>query len=176
MAVDQTTLADLLLRAQGGDAGALELLCSELDGYMRAVFAGKFDDPGTVDDLVQETHLRFLNSVAAVREPTRLRGFVAKVAVHVMQDHLRARYRRREEALSEESPLAASDPAPDRAVEQADLERALAGLPEKSRRILLLKADGFRYEEIAEQLGLSVSGVKMQVKRSMEHLRAELAV
>lgn len=176
MTGDPAALAGLLVRAQSGDADALERLCSELDGYMRGFFARKFDDPGTVDDLVQETHLRFLKSIAAVREPARLRGFVAKVAVHVMQDHLRARYRRREEALSEGSALVAEDDAPDSAVEQADLERAMARLSEKSRHVLALKSEGFKYEEIAEQLELSVSAVKMQVKRSVEQLRGELAM
>ncbi len=55
-----------------------------------------------------------------------------------------------------------------------DLTEALNKLSEKSREIILLKSQGYDYEEISEQMGLSVSGVKMQVKRTLEQLRFSL--
>jgi len=42
-----------------------------------------------------------------------------------------------------------------------DLTEALNKLSEKSREIILLKSQGYDYEEISEQMGLSVNGVKM---------------
>ena len=51
------------------------------------------------------------------------------------------------------------------------MQKALAQLPEKSRHILTMKSNGYSYEEIAAETELSVSGVKMQVKRSIEQLK-----
>jgi DNA-directed RNA polymerase specialized sigma24 family protein len=57
-----------------------------------------------------------------------------------------------------------------------DLRKALDQLPEQSRRILLMRADGYKYEEISAKTDLSVSGVKMQVKRNLAKLRSALDV
>ena len=39
-----------------------------------------------------------------------------------------------------------------------------------------MRADGYKYEEISAQTDLSVSGVKMQVKRNLDKLRSVLNV
>ena len=57
-----------------------------------------------------------------------------------------------------------------------DLQKALEQLPEQSRRILLMRADGYKYEEISAETDMSVSGVKMQVKRNLAKLRSALDV
>ena len=187
MADRQKTLSQLLPKAQRGDKAALNLLCQELDGYIRGFFRQKFRDSSTVDDLCQETHLRLLRSLPTVREPTKLRGFVVKVAVHVTQDYFRAKYRRREDPLDDnlatDSSIQSGAPAGRASLggstpilEQVDLETALSLLPEKGRRIILMKAEGYKYEEIASETGLTVSGVKMQVKRCIELLRSALVV
>lgn len=57
-----------------------------------------------------------------------------------------------------------------------DLQKALEQLSEQSRLILLMRADGYKYEEISAKTDLSVSGVKMQVKRNLAKLRLALDV
>jgi RNA polymerase sigma factor (sigma-70 family) len=110
----------------------------------------------------------------------KLKSFVAKVVLHVTQDYFRQKYRRREEELDKydtgeqrvktEEGISPKDD--DYILNRLDLEAALDDLPPKSRTILLLKSQGYNYEEISEKTGLSVSGVKMQVKRSLEQLRS----
>jgi RNA polymerase sigma factor (sigma-70 family) len=138
-----------------------------------------------VDDLTQETYLRLLRNLTTIREPMKLRSFVAKVALHVTQDYFREKYREKEEDLephllttsaSEGGLSRGPDQASldDQAVRKVDLERALAELPDKARQIILLRAEGHKYEEISDQVGLTVSGVKMQVKRNLEKLKTAL--
>ncbi|MCG8607009.1 sigma-70 family RNA polymerase sigma factor, partial [bacterium] len=109
----------------------------------------------------------------------------AKVALHVAQDHLRNKYRKKEEGLEihyspfdngethlkEEPNVHQED---DRILDRVDLLQALQSLPERSREIIIMKGQGYNYEEIAAEMDLTVSGVKMQVKRSMETLRLSL--
>jgi RNA polymerase sigma-70 factor (ECF subfamily) len=178
-------LADLLRKAQQGDENALNLLCRELERHIRGYFWAKFRDNDIVDDLAQETYLRLLRNLTTIREPMKLISFVTKVALHVTQDYFREKYRAKEEELE---PHLLTTPASggelgsgsaqaeldDQAVRQVDLERALAELPDKARQIILLRAEGHKYEEISVQVGLTVSGVKMQVKRNLEKLKTAL--
>ena len=181
----QKDLARLLRKAQAGDKFALQKLCKELEGYVRGFFWKKFRDNAIVDDLCQETFIRFLNNLPQIRDKMKLRSFVAKVAFHVMQDHFRQKYRRNEESLevdyqdetTQEPHLKAEsfETENDEVIlDNMVLTEALKKLSEKSREIILLKSEGYNYEEISEQVGLSVSGVKMQVKRTLEQLRFSL--
>ena len=174
-------LAELAAAARSGDKDALESLCKELQSCVRGFFWNKFQDDELVDELTQETYLRMLKSFGNLRDPSRVRAFVTKVAFHVSQDHLRRKYRVREESLdalleSGSKRIQGYAPDADRVLNQVDLEKALSELSYKARQILLLKVDGFKYEEISSQLGLSVSGVKMQVKRSLERIRGTVFV
>ena len=178
-------LAALLTKAQGGDHSSLQTLCKELEGYVRRFFQKKFRADAVVDDLCQETFIRFLHNLPQIRDKMKLRSFVAKVAFHVMQDHFRQKYRKSEERLEEDyQDETIQEPhlkvenleneSADDILNKVDLTEALNKLSEKSREIILLKSQGYDYEEISEQMGLSISGVKMQVKRTLEQLRFSL--
>jgi DNA-directed RNA polymerase specialized sigma24 family protein len=56
----------------------------------------------------------------------------------------------------------------------SSLGREVNQIPERSRKILMMKTQGYKYEEISAEMGLTVSGVKMQIKRSIEQLRSVL--
>jgi len=178
-------LADLLRKAQQGDQDALEVLCKELERPVRGFFWQKFRDNDIVDDLSQETYIRLLRNLTTIREPMKLRSFVTKVSIHVTQDYFRGKYREKEEelephvrtipisegVLGRESRQVALD---DQTVLKVDLERALSELSDRARQIILLRAEGHKYEEISAQVGMTVSGVKMQVKRNLEKLKTAL--
>lgn len=173
--------ADLLTKAQKGNRWALEMLCSELEAFLRPYFRKRFTDPEVVNDLSQETYLKFLQSFPKIREKMQLKSFVAKVAFHVTQDYLRVKYRRGEKHLLQNESFDESRdsqfPQIAIAVDSGDIESkidmktALAKLPAKTRKILIMKAEGYKYEEIAEKVDISVSGVKMQIKRNFEKLK-----
>lgn len=55
---------------------------------------------------------------------------------------------------------------------EARLWTAIDSLPEKCREIFLLcKRDGLKYEEIAEELGVSINTVKNQVSKALQTLK-----
>ena len=50
---------------------------------------------------------------------------------------------------------------------RVDLERAIAGLPDKARRVLVLRdVEGYKYDEIARLTGVSLGTVKAQIHRA----------
>jgi len=185
MTDQQQNLAHLLRKAQKGDQESLKTLCIALEKIVREYFRSKFNDLSIVDDLSQETHLRFLKNIPGIHEPMKLKNFILKVAFHVLQDFFRQKYRMEEHKMSiisefghrENTKLyhdAEASAVTEDVLSKMDIENALMSLPEKTRQILMMKAEGFKYDEIAEEFKLSVSGVKMQVKRGVEKLRISL--
>ena len=169
-------LADLLKKATAGDDTALNALCRELEPPIQKYFWSQFKNPDIVDELCQETFVRFLKNLPNIREHMSLRSFVIKVAIHVTQDYFRKKYRHPEEALDAEAVTSGGEDPAEAILSRMDLQKALDQLPEQSRRILFMRADGYKYEEISAQTDMSVSGVKMQVKRNLAKLRSALDV
>ena len=177
MAEDRTArrLAGLLKKATAGDEAALNALCQELEPTIQKYFWYRFQNPDIVEELCQETFVRFLKNLPNIRDRMSLRSFVIKVAIHVTQDYFRKKYRHPEEELDAET-VASGENLSEALLRNMDLRKALDQLPEQSRRILLMRADGYKYEEISAKTDLSVSGVKMQVKRNLAKLRSALDV
>jgi RNA polymerase sigma-70 factor, ECF subfamily len=58
---------------------------------------------------------------------------------------------------------------------EININKAIDGLPDECRKIFLLnRNEGFKYAEIAEQLGISVKTVETQMSRALKKLREEL--
>lgn len=73
----------------------------------------------------------------------------------------------------------APGPGPEILAERSEtgraLERALAGLPERQRRVFILKEiEGFKHEEIGGILGIPVNTIKTLLFRAVKRLREEL--
>jgi RNA polymerase sigma-70 factor (ECF subfamily) len=126
-------------------------------------------DRDRAEDLAQET---FARAVAA--PPNNPRPWLFAVALNLVREDGRRALRqgRRLELLRTEDPMPEHGP-------EADLERnertaavhaALATLGERDREALLLKAEGFNYEEIASTLGLSKGAVGTTLARARRRL------
>ncbi len=128
-------------------------------------------DAATADDLVQESFLRLARNLPKLRRVDRVDALVARVAHSVLVDHLR-RVRPRE-AIEE---LAAPDEEPDLSSEVAGwLPDFVDGLPPTYRdAVRMAELDGVTQRQIADELGLSVSGAKSRVQRGRRLLRERL--
>lgn len=126
-------------------------------------------DRDRAEDLAQET---FARAVSA--PPDNPRPWLFAVALNlVREDGRRASTRgRRLELLRNEDPGPA--PAPDAVFERNEeterVHAALAALKERDREALLLKAEGFDYDEIAAALGLARGAVGTTLARARRRL------
>ncbi|HYE58662.1 MAG TPA: sigma-70 family RNA polymerase sigma factor [Rhodothermales bacterium] len=156
-------------RAQAGDAAARDQLLVAVERVVRAFFVRRLGERTEVDDLVQNTLVRVHQGLDVLKDPARLKAFSLKAALFELQDHFRGRYATRERLFDpEELPEGAETPPMGDALDAA---RVMATLNERSRRVLELRAYGYRYEEIAEMTGSTEAAVKMQVKRALDRLR-----
>jgi RNA polymerase sigma-70 factor, ECF subfamily len=125
-------------------------------------------DRDRAEDLAQET---FARAVAA--PPNNPRPWLFAVALNLVREDGRRNLRqgRRLELLRNDSPPAAG-PEEDfeRNERSAAVRTALATLNERDREALLLKAEGFNYQEIAATLGLSKGAVGTTLARARRRL------
>jgi len=126
-------------------------------------------DRDRAEDLAQET---FARAVAA--PPDNPRPWLFAVSLNlVREDGRRAATRgRRLELLRAEQDQPAAGPEADfeRREAAARVRGALAVLNERDREALLLKAEGFDYEEIAATLGLAKGAVGTTLARARRRL------
>lgn len=150
---------------------------------LRYVGAFGVNAPDT-EDVVQDVFLSLFRHVQLGRPRTNLRGWLFRVAHNLALKH-RLRTRRRELTevmdVSEVSGppgagvahlASTSNPEQQMANDQRR-QRLLAvfrALPERDRRCLSLRAEGLRYREIADALGISLGAVAKSLARSMTRM------
>jgi RNA polymerase sigma-70 factor (ECF subfamily) len=125
-------------------------------------------DRDRAEDIAQET---FARAVAA--PPRNPRPWLFAVALNLVREDARKEIRqgRRLQLLKNE---AEAPPAPDEHLERdeqvARVRAALAQLNDRDREALLLKAEGFNYDEIAETLGLAKGAIGTTLARARRRL------
>jgi RNA polymerase sigma-70 factor (ECF subfamily) len=123
--------------------------------------------PHDADEVVQEVFLALLHHLRANKPRTNLRAWLFQVA------HNQAARARRRPPVDNLPPPA---PAPTPEALAIDAQRRLriaaviAALPPKDRACLALRAEGLRYREIAQILGISVPGVALALDRAAKRL------
>ena len=146
-------------------------------GFVRATQAdvwrlcASLVDPGTADDLTQETYLRAFRGLDEFAGRSSARTWLLAIARHVCADHIRALQRRRRLRAR----LTEPDPVPDPAghIGVADLLREL---PEERRAAFVLtQVLGLSYEEAAEACGVPVGTIRSRVARARTQLVSALA-
>ena len=158
---------------------------AQLRPFVRAVAAAVLkESPKSpdVEDCVQETLRRAIESVGTLQSPSALRPWVTGIARHVALDHIRARQRARARSAlpgpvqhtpdAPDALAAIPDPRPDaeRALatrtQMRALEGALAALPEGQRdAVSLFFLEDKSYHEISSALGVPLGTVATWVAR-----------
>ena len=130
---------------------------------------------GSVDeseDVVQETWIRAVDSLAAFRGEARFYSWIAAIAANRIGDRLRRRKRWVFDGVDLDTLPATDQQSTEKGVAAIDIERAVARLPQGSRTVLVLHdIEGFTHEEIAVQLGITAGTSKSQLFRARRALR-----
>lgn len=144
-------------------------LRGELLGFVRR----RIQNSSDAEDLVQEILLRIVRSVASLRSRERFHAWVYQIARGVLADYWHTH--RRDQLREPEDP---NLPAVDARKQHASHELAeclrifSSRLPEPYREAVeLSEMAGLPHREIADRLGISVSGVKSRVQRGRDKLK-----
>ncbi|MGP9814509.1 RNA polymerase sigma factor [Rhodopseudomonas sp. NSM] len=155
-----------------------ELLIAKYDEFGRRL-TRRLGSADLASDVLQETYLRLerISDIGPVRSPG---AYLFKIALNIALDRHRAEQRRL--TVDEvDALLTIPDDRPDaaRVIEDRSeinlLRRAIAELPERRRRVLLLsRIDGLPHREIAERLSVTVRTVETDLKQAVEHCAERL--
>lgn len=130
-------------------------------------------NPVDADDLVQECLTRALARLTMWQEVRDLRAYLFTILHHIHADSL-ARRRAEGNVVPIEDALRtyACKPAQMGRIEVNELMRAVSGLTEEQRNVVLLAGvAGLKYEEIARVLDIPVGTVMSRLNRAREALR-----
>lgn len=138
----------------------------------------RISDQTAAEDLASDVFVRLLEALQSGRGPqSNLKGWLIATASHVVTDHLRRRYRRPVEALSESMP----DGAPgihaeiDQREQNRSVQRAYAQLTSEQQHVLALRfGQGYSIEETAVQIKKNVNAVKALQFRALAALQRQI--
>ena len=156
-------------------AARTDELWTAFGGPLKGFIAKRVRDEHDAEDLLQEVFLRTHATVRDVRDPDRVRPWLYRVATNVIADYYRERRLVDLPMMADE--LAEDAPGPDNA--NGEVARCLGPmidrLPEGYRRALVLAdLEGRSQKEVAEELGLSLSGAKSRIQRARRKLKVTL--
>ena len=164
--------------AQVPTADATRLLYERHSSRIFGFCMSRLGSREEAEDAVQTTFLNAQRGLGRGVVPDYELAWLFKIAQNVCHNrHQSSRRRGRVEATQDLDALQDVLATPERgsSVSLADLTRALSAVPERQRRALLLREfQGFSYEEISIELGVSVAAVETLIFRARRSVAAEL--
>jgi RNA polymerase sigma-70 factor, ECF subfamily len=175
---------ELIRAALGGDDGAYGALVERYKGRAYGVAVGIVGDGDDAMDVVQESFVKAYFNLKDFRFGSNFYTWFYRLLVNLAIDRWRKSSRSAEVRFDESwlsgdvSPPGsfAYPKTPEEILEQRELgealQRAIMGLPEYHRAVILLReVEGMAYEEIAKALGCSVGTVMSRLHYARGKLR-----
>ena len=131
-------------------------------------------DPELAADIAQETFVRLYERKTVPDAPA---AWLVTVAMNLFRNAHSTRQRRRRllEVVPDAEAFADRSVPPAHSIESREIERrvrrALDGIPERERQLLLLRAEGYSYRDIAEALDLHEGSVGTLLARAKRAFR-----
>ena len=188
-------------RVLAGEPEVFEQLVRKYNRLGGAIAYGVLSDFHLAEDVVQDAFIRAFEALDSLKEPDRLRAWLAGIVKRRSSDVLRQRKNPRIRAASLEaggadaeeggslgSTVSSDSRRPGQSPDDSQLDAAvhaerrrqvlecISGLDENDRIIVSLKhMEGLSYREIAELMETSVSAVESRLFRARRVLRKKLA-
>lgn len=170
----------IVKRAAKGDARAHEIIYRAFATPVYTLCLRFTKVPAHAEDLVQETFIEIMRSIAKFRGEAALGSWIRRIAVTKSLMFLRSAWTSRGQSLADGwDDMTPGDNLshgvsrhPDDAM---DLDAALANLPDVARAVVWLHdVEGFTHKEIAAFMGKTESFSKSQLSRAYQRLRPML--
>lgn len=171
--------ASLARRAAEGHPAAARAVWDRYSRMVRGLLRRTLGPDQDVEDLLQESFLRFFQSVGGLRDPSLLASFLVGITLRVARSELRRRRVRRILRLTDPAELPEpvgppSDEAARRAVR--DLYAVLDGVQPDTRIVFVLRfVERLELTEIAVALDCSLATAKRRIARAEEIVQRRIA-
>lgn len=164
--------------SQKGNKESYRDLLKDIAPFIKAYLLPTLANPEWADDITQEVLLSVHKSLKTYNSKYAFKPWLISIINFRRTDFLRKHYARRDDKKTSlinpeflrtyvtKSPFAG---------EYKDIEAALSTLPKKQRKVFeMMKIQGHSAEEVAKEMNMSVSAVKVSAHRAMKKLRGQL--
>ena len=150
-----------------------DAIWTHLSSDLRRFIRRRVSDDHVADDLLQETFVRVHRNIETLQDADRLAAWVYQIARNVVHDHHR-------KATNSTVALADADPIDDcddhldrlRCRGAGWLDEMIRALPDGYREaVQLAEIEGLAQQQVADRLGLSLSGAKSRIQRGRVMLK-----
>lgn len=171
---------ELALNLQRGDLSALAILVeqhhSPLLGFLYRMTGG---DRTLAEDLVQESFLRVIRSIAQYQYPRPFKPWLYAIATNIARDHYKRADSRHTIDMPDEQMTPENIELPEDALLSQDEEQrvasAITGLPNHQREVVILRYyQELSLAEIADALNIPVGTVKSRLSLGLQRLKTIL--
>ena len=173
-------LVERIRDAPGGAPTAFETLVHRYQGQVHANCRYLSRSPNDVEDLAQEVFTKAYFGLRRFEGRSKFSTWLKRIKANHCLNFL-AKVRGKvfvdveDPAVAQKPDLATAPQAPkelERQDKRARITEALDSLSDSLRVALVLRdVDGLSYQDIAEDLGIGLSAVKMRIKRAREEFR-----
>ncbi len=176
----------LIQAIQGGDSYAFGELVRRHDRWIRGVLFGVLGKSDRLDDVAQQTWTSMWVRIGELRDATKWKSWLYRLARNAAIDAGRDRTRRRKHAKASAAQAMAGvgergEPgSPESSLAKSEASRevlmAIEALPVLYREPFVLRhLSGWSYREIAEVMNMPVDSVETRLVRARRFLRESLA-
>ncbi|QZA79441.1 RNA polymerase sigma factor RpoE [Deefgea tanakiae] len=179
---------ELVLRAQGGDQRAFELLVVKYERRIARLLSRMIRDQSEIEDVSQEAFIKAYRALPSFRGESAFYTWLYRIAINTAKNHLSTLGRR--PVLSAEyededgDSVDAASLVPDFHTPETELSNkqivstvneAVDALPEELREAITLREmDGMSYDEIAAAMDCPIGTVRSRIFRAREAIANRL--
>jgi RNA polymerase sigma-70 factor (ECF subfamily) len=163
---------------ENGDLQNIEQLFKENHKRLCNIVHRIINDREAAEDVVQELFIKIWKKRAELKIESSLKGYLMKAAANAAINYLEnnKRFKFNQELTNENSAAHVVNECPLEGKElMQKIYKALNHLPPKCKAIFVLsRFEGMKYQEIADQLDLSLKTVENQMGIALQKLRDDL--
>lgn len=176
--LDSDSASKDVSRAQSGDTRAYERLYREHVGHIYALCLRMTANAAAAEDATQEAFIQAWRKLDKFRGESAFSSWLHRIAVNVVLTQMR-KQKREAQGLQIVGEQGLAEPQPSPGAEQdqgvAELESAIAGLPERARQVFVLAAVyGYTHDQVAATLDVAVGTCKAHLHRARQMLAEQL--
>lgn len=148
----------------------VEKIWESLHRELRAFILKRVGDSGMADDILQEVFLKYMSSGSTLNDPSKIRPWLYQVTRNLITDHFRETKRKNQLPKIQNKNETEQWNVNESFIKNC-LMPSLTKLPEKYKATLeSVYLNDYHQIELAQQPGLSYSGVKSRVQRGKTFL------
>lgn len=167
--------ADLAHKAQGGDKRAYTKLLTDILPFIKYRIAGGLANPDWADDIAQDVLISVHKSLATYSADRPFKPWLNAIIQFRKTDFLRKHYKVKKVKESVQGNVeifSQNVTFQEGLYELKDIQSAIASLPAKQQKIFkMMKVEGYSAKEVAADMEMSVSAVKVSAHRAASKLR-----